>query len=137
MAVRTIRLDLDAIYASWRRYLLANSSAKHFGMVFDTTKKAQFPYANLALVSRSVNGSDLEGDEATISLVFETEAYINNNKYLSAYDIDSASADFFCNLGFRRLGNTQLIRVSDTVTKVTSRFSMAHYNGDNFLTSLE
>lgn len=137
MAVRTIAVDIDAIYASWRRYLLANSKAKEFGMVFDITKQAEFPYANFSLISRSVNGSDLEGDEATITLVFETEAYIKNNKYLLAYGIDTASANFFANLGFQRIGSTQLLRVSDTVTKVTSRFSMAHYNGDNFLTSLE
>lgn len=124
-----VNLDLDEIYQKWRLYLIAHSSAEHFGMVFDATRRAEFPYANLSLIGRPTNGSDLVGDEATITLTFETEAYINNNKYLTAYAIDNASAEFFLNLGFRRVGNSELIRVSNTVTKVTSQFTLAHFNG--------
>lgn len=131
-----INVDLDTIYRNWRLYLKSHSAAEHFGMVFDATRKAEFPYANLSLIGRSTNGSDLEGDESTIMLTFETEAYINNNKYLTAYAIDNASAEFFLNLGFRRVGETALIRVSNTVFKVTSRFTLNHFNG-TFLNPLD
>lgn len=126
---RTITLELNPIYQAWRAHLLRHSTAEHFGMVYDSTRQAEFPYANLSLVTRQTNGSDLEGDEASITLVFETEAYINNNKYLTLYEIDDASASFFNGLGFRRVGDSRLVKVSDTTTKITSRFSMNHYCG--------
>ena len=132
---RTITVDLNAIYAAWRIYLIAHSKAEHFGMVYDSTQQAKFPYANLMMINRPTNGSDLGGDEASITLTFETEAYINSNKYLTLYEIDTASANFFSELGFRRIGDTQLLKVSGTVTKVVSRFVMTHYCG-SFLKEL-
>lgn len=128
--VDRVPLDFDAVYRRWRLYLMGHSAAKHFGVVYDPTRVAQFPYANLSLVSRTSNGGDLKGDESSIMLSFETEAYINDNKYLTAYAIDDASADFFITkLGFRRVGDSQLMRVSNTVSKVTSRFMMQNYTG--------
>ena len=129
MAVTTIHIDVDAIYRAWRTYLLANSPAKYFGMLYDPSKQSKFPYANFRMISRPKNGGDLEGDEATVSLTFETEALINTDKYLTLYDIDQASADFFASLGFSRVGDSQPIRVSDTVTKIQSRFYMRNYGG--------
>lgn len=126
---KPIEVDLDGIYSAWRLYLLKRGDAKFFGMVFDTTKKAQFPYANLRMISRPTMASDLQGDESSISITFETEAYINTDKYLMLYRIDEASANFFLELGFRRVSDTQLIKVSDTVTKVVSRFTMTNYCG--------
>lgn len=133
---KSIELDIDKIYQAWRTYLLAHSQAKYFGMLFDSTKQAHFPYANLRLVSRYTDGSDLDGDESSIYLTFETEAYINNSKLLTLYNIDTASADFFLELGFRRTGDSQVMRVSDTVTKITSRFLLRHYCG-YFLVDLD
>lgn len=127
--VSTISINLDDIYKAWRVYHLAHSPAKYFGMVYDSTNIAKFPYANLRLISRPKNGGDLEGNEASISLTFETEAYINTEKILTLYKIDQASADFFAQLGFRRVGETQPIKVSNTVTKLQSRFYMATYTG--------
>jgi len=124
-----IEFNIDDVYSAWREYLLANSKAKYFGMVFDTKKQANFPYANFRLIGRPTSGSTLQNDEASINLTFETEAYINSNKYTMLYDIDSASANFFIELGFRRIGNSELIKVSDTVTKITSRFVLNNYCG--------
>ena len=129
MAVTTIQIDVEAIYQAWRAYLLANSKAEHFGMLYDPSKQAKFPYANFRLISHPRNGGDLEGDEATVSITVETEALINTDKYLTLYNIDNASAQFFANLGFVRVGDSQPIRVSDTVTKIQSRFYMRHYGG--------
>lgn len=126
---KSIRIDTNAIYKAWRVYLLGKSKATHFGTVFDATKQAEFPYANLKLIGRPTNGSDLEGDEASVTLTYEAEGYINNNRYSVLYGIDDASADFFLELGFRRVGDSEIVRVSDTVTKITSRFTMAHYCG--------
>lgn len=131
-----VQLDIDALYRKWRMFLMAHSTCTHFGIVYDPTRVAQFPYANLTLISRATNGGDLEGDESSVMLVYETEAYINNDKYLTAYQIDDASADFFITkLGFRRIGNAQLMRVSNTVTKVSSRFAMQNFCG-TFLNDL-
>ena len=124
-----IDVDLDGIYQDWRTYLLANSQAKYFGMLFDPVKQAKFPYANLRLVSRARDGSDFENDEMSIALTFEAEAYINNSELLTLYNIDTASAQFFADLGFSRIGGTAIVKVSNTVTKITSRFYLPHYCG--------
>ena len=130
-----IEFNIDDVYSAWREYLLANSKAKYFGMVFDTKKQASFPYANFRLIGRPTGGSTLQNEESSVTLTFETEAYINSNKYSVLYDIDTASANFFLELGFRRVGNSEPIKVSDTVTKITSRFSLSNYCG-NFLKNL-
>ena len=127
----SIKFSLDRFYTAWRGYLLNHSSAKHFGMIYDPTKQAKFPYANLRLISRPRAGSDLCGEESTISVTFETEAYIKTDNYLMLYEIDDASADFFIELGFARIGDSQIVKVSETVTKITSRFSLNHF--DNFV----
>ena len=133
---KAIEIDLDSIYSAWRVYLIAKSEAEHFGMVFDPTRQSKFPYANLRMVGRPTAGTDFEGDEMSIDLTFEAEGYINNNKYLtSLYGIDSASADFFMQLGFQRVGDSAIVKVSDTVTKITSRFRMRSYCG-SFLRKL-
>lgn len=125
----TVEIDLEKIYGAWRTYLLANSKAKHFGMLFDPTKQAKFPYANLRLISRPKNRGNLGNDELSISLTFEAEAYINNDELLTLYNIDTASANFFVELGFSRIGDSAILKVSNTVTKITSRFYLAHYTG--------
>ena len=135
MAVTTIKLDFDAIYQAWRTYLLENSKAKYFGMLYDPSKQAKFPYANIKLIGRPKTSGDLEGDETTISITIETEALINTDKYLTLYNIDQASADFFASLGFARVGDSEPIKVSDTVTKIQSRFYMRNYGG-SFLREL-
>ena len=135
MAVTTINLDIDSIYQAWRLYLLEHSQAKYFGMLYDPSKQAKFPYANMRLISRPKTSGDLEGDETTISITIEAEALINSDKYLTLYNIDQASADFFASLGFTRVGDSEPIKVSDTVTKIQSRFYMRNYGGA-FLRSL-
>ena len=124
-----VEFEVNEMYKAWRTYLLANSDAKYFGMVFDSMKQAKFPYANFKMIGRPTNGGDLEGDEASVNLTIEAEAYINTNKYESVYGIDNASADFLIGLGFRRVGNAELLKVSDTVTKIQSRFSLPNFCG--------
>lgn len=128
-AIKLIDVDVNNIYKYWRLYLLAHSDAKYFGSVFDMTKLATFPYANLRLIGRPTDGSDLANDEATIALTYEAEAYINDNKILTLYNIDKANAEYLQTLGFRRIGDSQVIKVSVTVTKITSRFVLPHYCG--------
>ena len=131
-----VEFDVEEMYEAWRTYLLAHSSAKYFGMVFDSTKQAKFPYANFKLIGRPTANGDLEGNEASVTLTVETEAYINNNKYTVLYNIDTASADFFVSkLGFRRIGTSEPMKVSDTVTKIQSRFYLPNFCG-HFLRDL-
>lgn len=124
-----IQVDVNEIYKYWRLYLLAHSEAKYFGTIYDPTKVAKFPYANLRMLGRPQDGGDLEGDESSLDLTYEAECYINDNKIMSLYDMDSASAQYFHNLGFRRIGDSQIIKTSDTVTKITSRFYLRNYCG--------
>ena len=131
-----VAFDIEKMYESWRDHLLENSLAKYFGMVYDPTKVAKFPYANFMVIGFPSNGGDLEGDEATVNLTIETEAYINTNKYMTLYNIDGASTDFFIDLGFRKIGNSTPLKVSDTVTKIQSRFILMNFDG-NFLKELE
>lgn len=121
--------DVDEIYAAWSAYLRANSKAKYFGMVYDPTKVAKFPYANFSLISKPTSQSTLQNDESSVNITIETEAYINNTAYMTLYNIDDASANFFIELGFRRVGESQPVKASDTVTKLTSRFYLPNYTG--------
>ena len=124
-----IEFDFDAVYRAWRVYMIRYTETEHYGMLFDPTKQAEFPYANLKVISRPKNGGDLEGDEASISVTIEVEGYINNTKYNDLYKMDSVSAKFFAELGFGRVGSSEPIKVSETVTKITSRYYMPHYCG--------
>ena len=130
-----VEIDVDNVYKAWRNYIMRYTTTTHFGMVFDPTRQAEFPYANLRLLGRPKSGGDLEGDEASVTLTYETEAYINNERYTDLYKIDTASAKFFAELGFGRIGDSQPIKVSDTVTKITSRFTLANFCG-SFLKEL-
>lgn len=134
-SVSVIDINVNEVYKHWRNYVMRYTPTLHFGMVYDPTRQAEFPYANLRLIGRPTNAGDLAGDEASISITYEAEGYINNEQYTSLYNMDSASAKFFAELGFRRIGDSQVIKVSDTVTKITSRFTMAHYCG-SFLNDL-
>ena len=98
-------------------------------MIFDPSKQAEFPYANLSLVGHPTQGGDLEGDEMSVNLTFDASAFINGNKYMTLYNIDDASAQFFFELGFQRVGDSQMARVSNTVTTITSRFTLRNYTG--------
>ena len=130
-----VEIDVDNVYRAWRNYIMRYTTTTRFGMVFDPTRQADFPYANLRLIGRPTSGGDLEGDEASVTLTYEAEGYINNERYLDLYGIDTASAKFFAELGFRRIGDSQVIKVSDTVTKITSRFTLANFCG-SFLKEL-
>ena len=124
-----ISIDLDAIYVAWRSYLLEHSGAKHFGMVNDKSV-AQFPYANLMMIGRPTNVTDLENHEITVDLSFQTDCYTDSEKILTLYDMDDACWEFFQELGFRRMGDATLSVVSNSnVKRLTSRFTLRNFNG--------
>lgn len=124
----TLSINLNEIYSAWRTYLLSHSGAKNFGMINDGTV-AKFPYANLMLLGNATNISDMSGDECTWTLTFQTDCYIDNTKIDSVlYPMDEACRIFFVKLGFRKMGDSPLI-TSNGITRITSRFTMSHYNG--------
>ena len=124
-----IAIDLDGIYKAWRAYLLEHSGAEHFGMVNDQSV-AQFPYANLSMLGRPTNVTDLENHEVTVDLTFQTDCYIDTSKVLSLYEMDTACGEFFQELGFRRMGDATLSVISNSnVKRLTSRFTLRNYNG--------
>lgn len=125
-----IAIDLDKIYKAWRAYLIEHSDAAHFGMVNDKSV-AEFPYANLAMLGRSTNATDLEGNECTVDLTFQTDCYIDTGKIMTLYDMDMACWEFFQELGFRRMGDSNLSDVSNSnVKRLTSRFNLRNFNGE-------
>ena len=124
-----IAVDLDKIYRAWRAYLLEHSVAKHFGMVTDKSI-AEFPYANLMMLGRNTNVTDLENHEITIDLTFQTDCYIDSSKVISLYGMDTACWEFFQELGFRRMGDANLSVISNSnVKRLTSRFTLRNFNG--------
>lgn len=124
-----IAIDLDKIYRGWRAYLLEHSGCKHFGMVNDKSV-AEFPYANLTMLGRATNATDLEGNECTVDLTFQTDCYLDTSKIMDLYDIDTACWEFFQELGFRRMGDTTLSVVNNSnVKRLTSRFNLRNFNG--------
>lgn len=124
-----IAIDLDKIYKAWRAYMLEHSCAKHFGMINDKSV-AEFPYANLSMLGRPTNVTDLDNNEVTVDLTFQTDCYIDSMKILSLYEMDTACWEFFNGLGFRRMGDATPSAVSNTnVKRLTSRFTLRNFNG--------
>lgn len=127
--IEALHIDLNEIYKAWKAYLEEHSGAKNFGMVNDGTV-AKFPYANLQMIGDSTNITDVSGDECTINLTFQTDVYIDNEKYYSLlYPMDEACRDFFVNLGFRKVGDSMPMNANG-ITRLTSRFNLSHYNGN-------
>lgn len=126
----TLSIDLGAIYTAWANYLKGHSDAKHFSMLGDGNI-AKFPHANLRLLGNPTNSSDLDNDECTWNVTFQTTCYIstpNDTKVLSLYGMDNACRDFFVGLGFRKMGES-IPMVNTQVASITSRYNMTHYNG--------
>lgn len=130
-----VKFDLDKIYTAWRAYMLANSEAKHFGMVNDQTV-AQFPFATLTLIGRPTNVTDLLNNEATVDLTFQTDCYIAKQRYDSLYTMDDACWQFFNNLGFQRVGDNAITAVDKSVYRISSRFMLQNFNG-RFLNEIQ
>lgn len=124
-----VQIDLDKIYQAWREHLLANSDARHFGM-FNDKSVADFPYANLMKIGSPTDATDLENNEATVDLTFQTDCYINNSDITALYVMDDACWVFFNELGFRKMGDSAptVINNSD-VKRLTSRFTLRNCNG--------
>ena len=124
-----IAVDINKIYKAWRAYLLEHSGAQHFGMVNDKSV-AEFPYANLMMIGRPTNVTDLENHEVTVDLSFQTDCYTDSEKILTLYEMDSACWEFFQELGFRRMGDSTMSVISNSnVKRITSRFTLRNFNG--------
>ena len=120
---------IDDIYSAWVAYMQTNSAAKYFGMSADYTRIAKFPFANLQLIGRSQAATDLENNEVTARITFQSMVFINSEKMSVLYGMDGASSAFFQAHGFHRMGDSVPIRVSDSVNAVASRFTCDHFNG--------
>lgn len=124
-----IAVDLNKIYTSWRTYLLEHSDAKYFGMLNDKSV-AKFPYANIAMLGRPTNVTDLDNNEITVDLTFQTDCYTDGSKIMPLYVMDDACWEFFQELGFKRMGDATLSVVSNSnVKRLTSRFTLRNFNG--------
>ena len=121
---------VDQIYADWVAYMKDNSDAKYFGMTADWTRVAKFPFANLQLIGKSQAESDLENNEVTARVVFQSSVFLNSEKASILYGMDDASSAFFQSIGFHRMGDSAPIRVSDSVNAVASRFVCENFNGE-------
>ena len=129
MSDKTVSVNLNEIYGAWRAYLLANTSARHFGM-FNDKSVAEFPYAALTLVGKPTNVTDLSNYEVTVDLTLQTDCYIDSSKISDLYVMDDACWEFFNGLGFQRMGDTALSEVSNSnVKRLTSRFTLRNFAG--------
>lgn len=129
-----VQLDINAVYAAWRSYLLEHSDAKHFGTVNNQTV-AEFPFASLILIGRPTNFTDLVNNEHTIDLTFQTDCY-STSSYSSLYGMDNACWQFFSNLGFQRVGDSTLIEADKNLYRITSRFTLQNFTG-RFLNEIQ
>ena len=131
-----VAVDIDKIYKAWRAYLIEHSVAEHFGTDSDKSV-AEFPYANLMMLGRPTNVTDLENHEVTVDLTFQTDCYIDTNKVTSLYGMDTACWEFFQELGFKRMGDSTPSKVSNSnVRRISSRFTLRNFNG-RFLKDIE
>lgn len=122
-----LTIDIDAIYRAWREYLIAHTKLRSFGMITDGAI-AKFPYGNLRMIGNLTNASDMENNEATWNLSFQTDFFINTTKLSEIYEMDSVSRQFFVEHGFRKMGES-VPQMLNKVTQLTSRYNMTHYNG--------
>lgn len=122
-----LTIDIDAIYRAWREYLIAHTKLRSFGMITDGAI-AKFPYGNLRMIGNLTNASDMENNEATWNLSFQTDFFINTTKLSEIYEMDSVSRQFFVGHGFRKMGES-VPQMQNKVTQLTSRYNMTHYNG--------
>lgn len=121
---------IDEVYAAWVTYLRAHSTAKYFGMSADWTRIAKYPFANFQLIGMPESESDLDGNQVTIRVTFQTMFFVNTEKMSVLYSMDEASGAFFQAHGFHRMGDSVPVRISDSVTAVTSRFTCDNFNGE-------
>lgn len=121
---------VDQIYADWVAYMQDNSDAKYFGYTADWTRIAKFPFGNFQLIGKSPGESNLENDEVTARVVFQTTVFINGERISTLYDMDAAASQFFQDIGFHRMGDSALIRVADSVNAMASRFVCDNFNGE-------
>lgn len=122
-----LTIDIDAIYKAWREHLIAHTKLRNFGMITDGAI-AKFPYGNLRMIGNLTNASDMENNEATWNLSFQTDFFINTTKLSEIYEMDSVSRRFFAEHGFRKMGES-VPQMQNKVTQLTSRYNMPHYNG--------
>lgn len=123
-----ITVDLNAVYSAWYQHMKTNVPAiKKYGMISDGAP-AKFPYANLQMIGNPTAILDLENNECTQNLTFQTDCYVNDQSALTLQKMDDECRSFFVSLGFRKMGDSAWSTTSG-VTRVTSRFNMPHYNG--------
>lgn len=124
-----VTVDVDGLYRAWRAWMTDNSEAQHFGVLDDSATLSGFPGATLRVIGRPTAASDLENTEATVDLTVQVDCYITGKKLTALYAMDDAAAAFFQSRGFHRIGDAQPIKQSETVTRLTSRFTFNNFNG--------
>ena len=123
-----ITVDLNVVYSAWYSFMkTAVPEIKKYGMISDGSV-ATFPYANLQMIGNPSNIVDLENNECTVNLTFQTDCYVNNQSALTLQKMDDGCRSFFISLGFRKMGDS-VWSTTNGITRCTSRFNMPNYNG--------
>lgn len=132
----TVQLDHNKLYKAWRAYMLEHSVAEHFG-AFNDRSQAEFPYANMSVIGRPTNTTDLDNIEYTVDLTVQTDCYIDTMNITDLFNMDEACWGFFQSLGFRKMGDSVPTAIQNSnVKSMTSRFMMRNFAG-KFLNELE
>ena len=89
---------------------------------------AKGKYARLLLMGMPTDRSDLEGNECSVNLSFQTEAFADGIfAQNDAYDIDSAIHKCMVGMGFRRtFGPEVLDNIDSRIKRVVSRYGRVY-----------
>ena len=131
-----VQLDKDALYQTWRAYMLEHSICEHFG-AFDDKSPAKFPYAVLTIVGMPTNTTDFQNYEHTVDLTVQSDCYIDSMKITQLFSMDEACWEFFNMLGMKKTGDSIPSSVGNSnVKRITSRYVMRNFAG-KFLIDLQ
>ena len=84
-------------------------------------------YAQMYMASNTTASKDLEGDETSTQISFQTDVFASGSKALSkVYTLDDASKQAMIDMGFRCDYSSLIQNVDSAFKRVTSRYSMTY-----------
>lgn len=125
----TIKNPVSEVFERWASDIEPAVGKGNFSMDdSQTIASSKKVYAKLLMLGNPLQNSDLEGNECSTILSFQSESYASGTKALSkVYEIDSVSHQAMVNMGFRRIYGPELQNNADgSIKRVVSRYSRVY-----------
>ena len=120
-----------AVFNRWREEIAPVVGEGNYSMDYSITV-AKTPYARLTLLSKSGQTWDIQGNECSLSISFQSESYASGPNAISdAYALDDVTRQVMASMGFRMVFSEIVRNAETSIKRVVSRFTRT-YTG-NFL----